>query len=135
MNKMDGGCLCGAIRYSTAAEPVFTAICHCAHCQKQTGSSFSIVVAVPTAALAIEGEPGIFEGTGDSGHRIRRQFCRDCGSPIVTTGEALPDMSFVKAGTLDDTGWLNPTFDIWCSSAQPWTFIPPERKTFEKGPA
>ena len=134
MSKMDGGCLCGAIRYTAAADPAFTANCHCTHCQKQTGTAFSVVVAVPSAALTVTGTPRTFEGTGDSGNRIVRHFCADCGSPIFTTGEALPGMSFVKAGTLDDTSWLAPTFDIWCSSAQPWVDIPDSRQRFDRGP-
>ena len=45
------GCLCGNVRYRVDAEPVMTAVCHCAHCQKQTGTSFSILVAVPAGNL------------------------------------------------------------------------------------
>jgi len=30
----------------------------------------------------------------------------------------------VKAGNLDDTGWLFPVGHIWTRSAQPWVAIP-----------
>jgi hypothetical protein len=36
-----GGCLCGAVRYVLKSEPQAAAICHCTHCQKQSGSLFS----------------------------------------------------------------------------------------------
>ncbi len=34
MSKIRGGCLCGAVRYSTDAEPLLTAVCHCKNCQR-----------------------------------------------------------------------------------------------------
>ena len=39
--KIEGGCLCGKVRYSADAEPTFVAVCHCKNCQKGTGTAFS----------------------------------------------------------------------------------------------
>ena len=46
--RMEGGCLCGSVRYSADAEPAFTGVCHCADCQRFSGSAFATVVAIPT---------------------------------------------------------------------------------------
>jgi hypothetical protein len=46
--KIEGGCLCGKVRYSADGEPTFVGVCHCKNCQKGTGSAFSVVVALPT---------------------------------------------------------------------------------------
>ena len=35
--KIEGGCLCGKVRYSADAEPTFVGVCHCKNCQKGTG--------------------------------------------------------------------------------------------------
>ena len=122
MAKLDGSCLCGKITYSCATEPVATAACHCTDCQKQTGTSFSIIVAVPADALRIEGDSlSSFTTVGtDTGQEVHRQFCRECGSPIASVAEAMPQVVFIKAGTLDDTSWLDPQMQVWCESAQPW---------------
>ena len=32
----------------------------------------------------------------------------------------MPMMDVIKAGTLDDTSWLQPQLNVWCDSAQPW---------------
>jgi hypothetical protein len=36
----------------------------------------------------------------------------------------MPDITFIKAGTLDDTSWLDPKMHVYCDSAQRWTPIP-----------
>jgi hypothetical protein len=122
MARLEGRCLCGKITYSCDAEPVATAVCHCTHCQKQTGTAFSIIVGVPRDALQIEGDSlATFTTVGtDTGKDTARQFCRECGSPIASIGEALPQLAFIKAGTLDDTSWLEPQMHVWSDSAQPW---------------
>ncbi len=121
MNKIEGGCLCGAVRYTTDAAPLMTAVCNCTHCQRQTGTSFSIVVAVPKGSLTMLGaQPATYQDVGDSGLPVLRKFCAKCGSPIFSEVAAMPTMDFVKGGTLDDTSWLQPQVSIWCDSAQPW---------------
>jgi hypothetical protein len=135
MAKLDGSCLCGKVTYSCEAEPVATAACHCTECQKQTGSSFSLIVAVPRDALQIEGSDSLasFTTVGtDSGKDVARQFCRECGSPVVSYGDGMPQLAFIKAGTLDDTSWLEPQMHVWTASAQPW--IPLESHAGTKVP-
>ena len=79
--NLNGGCLCGSIRYSCDAEPALTAICHCPHCQKQTSSPFSLVVAVPRGTLKIAGQTlKTFDDVGESGLPVRRKFCGSCGN-------------------------------------------------------
>ena len=51
MPKVAGGCLCGQLRYAANTEPVFSAVCHCKTCQKQSGTAFNIVIAVPQPAV------------------------------------------------------------------------------------
>ncbi len=53
MAELTGGCLCGHVRYSANADPVFVGVCHCTHCQRQTGTAFSVLVGVPKPAMSI----------------------------------------------------------------------------------
>jgi hypothetical protein len=133
--NLNGGCLCGSIRYSCDAEPALTAICHCPHCQKQTSSPFSLVVAVPRGTLKIAGQTlKTFDDVGESGLPVQRKFCGTCGSPIVSILDAMPDLEFIKAGTLDDTSWLIPTMEVWCATAQPWVKIDQSRQLMDRNP-
>ena len=123
MANLDGGCLCGAVRYSAAAEPVMQAICHCRNCQKQAGSGWSMIIGVPAAALSVSGEVKTYTDHGDSGGEVLRQFCPNCGSPLFSRVAVRPDLVFIKAGTLDDTSSFTPQMQFWAASKQHWVDI------------
>ncbi len=124
MPSITGSCLCGAISYTSSAQPAFTALCHCRDCQKSGGGGYSVNVAVPTASLEVRGQPRSYVGKGSSGMPVTRRFCGQCGSPLFTEAAALAGLSFVKGPTLDDPSWIDARLHIWCDSAQPWDTIP-----------
>ena len=133
--KISGGCLCGRVRYSSDAPPAMIAACHCTHCQKQSGSAFSMNVGVPGQQLRVEGDSlASYEDTGSSGLPVLRHFCRNCGSPIFSEVKAIPGLSFVKAGTLDDASWVKPAVQIWGASKQPWAVLPAGLPEFPGNP-
>ena len=116
MREMTGGCLCGQVRYSASAEPAVVVVCHCKDCQKQSGTAFSVEVGVSKSSISIQGQLKTFHDTGDSGQPVERKFCPDCGSPIISDIAIMPELSFIKAHTLDDTSWLDPKMHIYCDS-------------------
>lgn len=121
MGKIKGGCLCGDVRYESTAEPLMIVACHCTHCQKQSGSAFSMNIGVPGDSVTVTGESfRTYEDTGASGQPILRKFCGNCGSPILSDVKAAGGLYFIKAGTLDDTSWVTPSAEIWCDSKASW---------------
>ena len=121
MTKIEGGCLCGLIRYKSEAEPLATVICNCINCQKQTGAAYSLNVILPRGSLDVQGEITTYLDTGDSGQPLERNFCGRCGSAISSEPSAVGAITVLKAGTLDDTSWVKPVMEIYCDSAQAWT--------------
>ena len=121
MGNIKGGCLCGKVRYESNAEPLMVAVCHCTHCQKQSGSAFSVNIGVPADSVTVTGESfTTYEDHGDSGKATLRKFCNQCGSPILTDVTAAGGVYFIKAGTLDDSSWVKPGAEIWCDSRAAW---------------
>jgi hypothetical protein len=135
MPEMTGGCLCGQVRYSANADPAFVGVCHCKNCQKQTGTAFSVLVGIPKPAMSIQGRVKTFHDTGDSGQAVERNFCPECGSPIFSDVAVMPGVVFIKAGTLDDTSWLDPKMHVYCDSKEHWAPIPEDSQRFAKMPA
>ena len=133
---MTGRCLCGAVTYTVDAEPIVQAACHCTDCQRQSGSPFSVVVAVPGPAFSVEGSTLATFATSpsDNDGTTERSFCSACGSPLFSVAAAAPGLVFVKAGSLDDASWLAPTVEAWTSSAQPWSPRFANAAVLERGP-
>lgn len=121
MAKIEGGCLCGKIRYAGVAEPLATVLCHCINCQKQSGGAYSLNLVMPKGSLDIQGELTTYVDTGDSGKPLDRNFCGRCGSVITSEPSVMANITVLKAGTLDDASWVRPVMEIYCDSAQPWT--------------
>jgi hypothetical protein len=119
MPKYEGACYCGSLRYAIAGDPLNTAICHCKSCQRQTGSTFSVITSVPRGSLSMEGSVATYEITGDNGAVSRRYFCAKCGSPIAIDPATIPAVTFLSVGTLDDTSWVKPEVQLCAKALSP----------------
>jgi hypothetical protein len=132
--KLEGGCLCGKVRYSGEAEPIFVGVCHCTNCQKSSGTAFNAVVAVPKPAVSLTGTVSTYEGKGDTGNAVYKQFCPECGSPIAEEAAVMADVVMIMVGTLDDPSVAQPAMQIYCDSAQPWALLEGGIQRFPKMP-
>jgi hypothetical protein len=90
---------------------------------------------IPKAAFKLlKGKLGEFTVKSNGGRDVTRQFCVICGSPLFTEAEMVPDLIFVKAGSLDDPSWVKPTVNCWTSRAHPWSPIVTELQSFSENP-
>jgi len=87
---------------------------------------------MPASAVKIKGNPKYYETISENGNNVRRGFCPECGTPLFAVNDAHKDFIGVKAATLDDPTWFQPTLDSWISSAQPWDIMSPDTQKFEK---
>jgi hypothetical protein len=118
-----GGCLCGAVRYDSSAEPLTVRTCWCRQCQYLGAGSATVNVCFATESFKITGELKDYRSTADSGNVMHRGFCPSCGTPVTSTAEARPHLVFVRAGTLDDPALATPDATIWTSAAPEWACI------------
>jgi hypothetical protein len=136
MNKsVTGGCLCGALRYEIAGDPIFAAHCHCRTCQKGSGGPMTTAVAFPESALRLSsGQPKCFTYTGDSRKPVERMFCGECGAMIYGKPALAKEMIFISAASLDDPSWVKPALHAYAASAQPWDPTNDDLPRFDKLP-
>jgi hypothetical protein len=135
MAVMTGGCLCGAVRYESTGEPVFSLLCHCRDCQRQSGSAYNAALRVPAAGFRVtQGAPKLYVKTADSGNTVSRAFCPECGSPLFLRVSARPDLVGIRVGTLDDPSAFRPEADIFVRSAQPWDHMDPALPKYDTYP-
>ncbi len=131
--KLEGGCLCGAVRYESDAEPMFAVNCHCRDCQLTSGSTHLPGIGLPAAAFTVTGELTRYTTTNDSGGRSMRAFCPTCGTPIYGQIEG-EDLVFLHVITLDDPSMFSPQMDIFADSAQHWDRFDDALPRFPKMP-
>ncbi|EPE04997.1 hypothetical protein F503_00151 [Ophiostoma piceae UAMH 11346] len=118
-----GHCLCKAVTYTIDMDaPLLTGYDHCDDCQRQSGSTYSLVFVALKDKVTINGPTKSWAGVGSSGKAVHRIFCSDCGSPIAHDPEAAPPIIAMKAGTLavEHKKDLKPDTEIWTVSKLPF---------------
>ena len=130
-----GGCLCGAVRYESENDPIFSLQCHCRDCQRSSGTAYIAAMRVPASGFRItQGEPKRYVGKADSGNAITRAFCGECGSPLYVQVATRPDIVGLRVGTLDDPSEFRPEADIFVRSAQSWEHLNPDLPKYDTYP-
>jgi hypothetical protein len=129
-----GGCLCGAVRYQSKAEPAMAGHCQCTDCRKSSGSGHSSHLAVSREAVIVTGAVKTFDKPADSGNIVSRAFCPTCGAPIYSLNAAMPHLIFLRASSLDELDVFKPQLVVYASRAASWDHVDPQLPTFPTMP-
>lgn len=120
MNKeealLEGGCMCGEVRYKVEGTPTYAANCHCRDCQRAIGAGVVTWFGARPADLTVtkgdltfcETSPGVFRG-----------FCGRCGSSLTFGGEGWDDIG-ITAASLDSPSAVTPESNVFLSHKQLW---------------
>jgi len=130
-----GGCQCGAVRYELTGPPLVFYLCHCTECQKQSSSAFGLSMRVRHKDLAISGQLNTYSRPGTLSDRLDCEFCPICGTRLFHRRSDYADNLNIKAGSLDEPGWLKPAGHIWTKSKQGWFEILPGELSYQGQPA
>lgn len=117
MEALDGGCLCGAVRYRISADIVDAGYCHCRLCQRSAGAPVLAWLTVPVAGFAYgAGRPAVF----DSSPHSQREFCGRCGTQLAFRRRAGATTVDVTLASLDAPERVPPEYHIWRQSRIGW---------------
>ncbi|KFZ28558.1 aldehyde-activating protein [Pseudidiomarina atlantica] len=113
-----GSCLCGTVSFTVEGDFDSFYLCHCKHCQKDTGSAHAANLFSQSAQLSwLSGNDAVTLFTlPDSRHS--RSFCKHCGSALPNTQNE--GMLVVPAGCLDTEVTLTPTAHLFTASSASW---------------
>ena len=133
MEKITGGCQCGAVRYALSAMPTAVDLCHCRMCQKATGGPFMAAGGVRRSEFAwTRGQPATFR----SSSLAERDFCAACGTPL-TFRYLDKDRISVTLGSLDAPNAVAPAGQLGVEARLVWwpgAQALPERTTEQDSP-
>lgn len=115
-----GRCLCGAVRYESEGEPLFSVQCHCLDCRRASGTGHVPVMGVPKATFRVIGQTRSYALPGITGLRSIRHFCPTCGSLLFGTPEVSPEAVMIYVGCLDDPSIFRPQTILFARSLLLW---------------
>jgi len=111
MDRCEGGCLCGDIRFVATGQPDRVGLCHCLDCRKHHGALFHASAIFDRSAVTITGTPHDFAG---------RFFCPRRGSSVFSrSGDEIE----IHVGSLDAPDMFRPTYELWTRRREAW--LPP----------
>ncbi len=122
-SPLQGGCLCGAVRFEITAPFLSAGYCHCTHCQRRTGTGSSLNGRV--------GQEGfrLLAGTGElraysPATGVPKLFCGICGSALFSGDPLRDEQVAVRLGVLDGDPGIRPQYRQFVRSALPWEPLP-----------
>ena len=117
---MEGGCLCGALRYRVRGEPFDADHCHCRMCQRHTGAVVGSWMDFLVEQVEwLEGQPTEYA----SSEFYRRGFCATCGSSVSVRDTRYPQYYSFAIVSLDDPNRVSPNYHIHTESQLEWLVL------------
>lgn len=115
-DSLEGGCLCGAIRYCIEGVPENVGHCHCWQCRKAGGAAFATFAWVAGDKISWSGDAPVKFASSDV---ATRWFCKMCGSMLAFKYN-IDDGVDVAVGSLDNPSAIQPTMHVWYDSRLKW---------------
>ncbi|CAN5392094.1 GFA family protein [soil metagenome] len=124
--SIEGGCLCGGVRYRLLAEPAQLSDCHCLDCRRASAAPF--VTWGEMKADNIEILCGNLRKVRHAGRL--RSFAACCGTPLFFQDDENSRVIDVTIASLDQPEKFSPQVAIWTEDRLPWVTLDVERPTF-----
>ena len=115
---LTGGCLCGAVRWSSRISPKAVHYCHCSICRRWSGAPFATLAWFWRAGVNWTGEPALFR----SSPIAVRSHCATCGTPLALSYDARDDI-VLSVGTFDTPESVVPAYHYGVESRLGWVDI------------
>ena len=114
---LNGGCLCGDIRYEAGAGAMHQSACHCSMCRRASGAPFVAWFSVPRLNLRwLQGRPSSYA----SSEHGTRSFCARCGTQLLFEDDRYPEEVDLTTCSLDDPDRLAPQSHIYTATQVAW---------------
>ena len=123
MAKFEGGCACGAVRFTADADPIMVAHCQCGKCQKLSGGGHASFAAFPVESVKVTGKLTYWDYKADSGNTASRGHCPTCGSHVIGKTSGMPNMIAIHLAALNDSSKISPAMVVYAAKGQAWDHL------------
>jgi hypothetical protein len=128
-----GGCLCNGVRYEYSGSIDEISLCHCSMCRKAQGSTYVAVSPLDAGKFRVTQGQGLLKEFRAVPHKAR-VFCSNCGSPIYSARDDLPDVVRLRLGTVETRFRCSNTYHIFVDSKADWEVIADDLPQFPDSP-
>ena len=115
-----GHCLCGAVRYTCTATPLWQSHCHCESCRRATSSPFTSFLGVADGHWRWSAAP---PATYNSSPGVWCDFCPRCGSQMAYRAARFPGEIHFYAASLDGPAAYTPENHVLSAEMLPWVHL------------
>ncbi len=120
--SIQGGCLCGEIRYEVQTPTKWCSHCHCSMCRRAHGAAFVTWFGVESSQFQIvEGEQSL--GRHASSEEAMRSFCLVCGTTMFFESSQWPGEIHITLASLEDKLDREPTAHVFYTDRASWVEI------------
>jgi hypothetical protein len=121
--SIQGGCLCGAVRFALTAPPSSSGYCHCTRCQRRTGTSFSASAFIEPSSLRWLAGEELIKGWLPPEDGAEKCFCGECGAHLYSRSRDGSRVGIRMAAFDTDPG-VRPSSRQYVAYAATWDTIP-----------
>jgi hypothetical protein len=122
--SVQGGCLCGAVRFELTAPPVMAGYCHCTRCQRRTGTAASAQARIDGDSFRLLSGADRVRGWKPPDAGFEKCFCGDCGAHLFSRARDGGSQMSIRLGAFDSDTGVRPSFRQFVSYAASWEPIP-----------
>lgn len=131
----EGGCLCGAVRYTLHAPPKWTALCHCNSCRRAASAPVVPWMGFRPEQVTWRGPRQTYKS---SQHAVRT-FCGTCGSQMSFESARWPGEIHLYGVSLDNPEAYSPQLHCYAAERLSWIHLSDDLPQFtqsadDKGP-
>lgn len=98
--SVQGGCLCGAVRFDVDLPSKWCAHCHCTMCQRAHGAGYVTWAGFKKESFRLTQDDQLKWHESSPG--ARRGFCKTCGSSMLFESARWADETHVALACIDD---------------------------------
>ena len=134
MDELSGRCLCGEVTFTCSHKPILAGHCYCLDCQKISGAGHASNVGAPKGSTKVTGTLRYHEHSAATNNIVKRGFCPNCACDIYIENSGMPELEFLRAGSLDNLELFKPEMAVYTCRSPSWDAVDSSLAAFEKMP-
>jgi hypothetical protein len=121
---IEGGCLCGGVRFGLTELPTVGGYCHCTRCQRRTGGGSSAQARIDGRSFRLLAGNGLVGAWRHPDGGFEKCFCSACGAHLFSRNPDDETQMSIRMGAFDADPGVRMQYRQFVAYAAPWEPIP-----------